>query len=146
MNKGDSIYTKWIPGDDKRGFTLLEIALFIAIAAVGFITIITILSSTAGKSAEAQIRDTMINLAQERMDVVRAAGFDYALNFQNTSENSISDFPYYTRRTRVHYLSENLADSSGTETPFIRIVVTVSHPEQADVTLSAFITSLGQLR
>ena len=120
----------------------MEIALFIAIASIGFLTILTTLTNSASQSLVSQARDTMTHLAQERMDIVRGSGFDFVFDYQNTNETSIDGYSSYTRRTRVFYLNSTLTDSTSTISEHIRITISISHPEYSTVNLSSIITSL----
>jgi|GEM_PF-3306196 len=129
-----------------KGFSLAEIALFIAIVSIAFVTIISIFSNKTEQTSDSLVRDTMTGLAQEGMDIARARKWNNVFSLQNTIEDPVSGYDGYSRKTRVFYTTSNLTDSTSAETRFIRVIVTVYHAESAPISISSLMTPMDGVR
>ena len=118
-----------------RGFSLVEVALFIAIAGIAFVTIIIIFSNISEQSVDGHIRTVMTSLATERMEYMRSIDFENCIGQDGVVESDIPSFSGYTRETSVSYLDEDLLEDIG-PTDYVRIKVTVTHPEHLAVVIN----------
>lgn len=89
----------------KKGFTLLEALIAVAICAVGLFAVIAVLSLAIGGAVDSENSLTALLLAQKRLEEIR--NLDYATGIVNEPRAAVSGFTGFERQVAV---SEPLTD------------------------------------
>lgn len=75
---------------DQRGFTLIELIIFIIVVSVAIVGLATLFSITAGKSADPQLRKQALALAEGMLEEVQLARFTFCDGLDPVAETATS--------------------------------------------------------
>ncbi|MFH1829275.1 MAG: type II secretion system protein [Pseudomonadota bacterium] len=110
---------------NKRGFSIIELVLVIAIVGIAFGGLSVVLSNTTKSNIDLDLANTAIFLAREKMSETMAKDFASIVAVPNT--NFGGDFNSYNYQINVDYVdSSDLNTAVVGPTSYKRIVVTVS--------------------
>ncbi len=118
-----------MPGDARRGMTLIEIMIALAILATVLLGMGQFAFNFSRVERQAEARTIAVNLAQQRLAVIRSSPnySGLAANFAGT-ETSITGFPGYQRLTSVVHTGGPLPIYTN---DYTTVTVTVTAPTLA---------------
>jgi prepilin-type N-terminal cleavage/methylation domain-containing protein len=110
----------------RRGMTLVEVIMSLTILGGVMLSLGAYTARLSRSSSVANISETAIQLAGDRMDSVRAAPRYAAIeSLYVATENSVAGFPAFTRRTMVRHIGGEVSDTID----YRIVTVIVTHPE-----------------
>jgi prepilin-type N-terminal cleavage/methylation domain-containing protein len=137
----------------RRGFTLVEVAIAIMIVAVGVLAVQGLVSSSTMvtlKTNELQTANTLAQSLHERCigidrpALLALAGTSFSPPIDNQG-NAISTLPNFSQQIDVGYVDpQSITGTSPEETSLLRVSVTVSRNGQPVLTSSRLIATTKQ--
>jgi prepilin-type N-terminal cleavage/methylation domain-containing protein len=85
----------------KRGFTLIEIMVAVALIVIGITAVVKTMSTALLASSVIDIQATALSLAQEKMQEIKNASTYAAVDGYATAAVSVTGFTAYTREVLV---------------------------------------------
>lgn len=122
---------------NNKGFTLIEIALFIVLTGILMATIMTPFLTSVMRSGRPEIVASAVFLARERMEQFQTVAYSTIAN--ETRAALTGNYSAFERQVTVTLVDANLA-VSGSDVGYKQVVVTVYHNELPAAGIS--ITSL----
>lgn len=150
-----------ISGGDNKGFTLIEMIMFIVIVSIGLTVLVRVFSQSVGQSVDPAMRIKALEKGQAIMDDILARKFDEntptggvpacdstdgvacAGISADSDYDDVGDYNGYTDNSEPSFSASVTVVSAGSElgitnTDARRITVVVNMPDGNDVTLSAY--------
>ena len=128
-----------------RGFSLLEVALFIAIVSIGFASVINVMTGISSHSGDAMLRDAMTNALQQKMDEIRSAGYFSAPSYHEQNHIIHTGSFDIECNCSVVYLTQDLSDTSLSDQRVLQVDVAVEHPDYGTLNMLAVMTPLDNV-
>lgn len=138
---------------DRRGFTLIEVAVAIVVVAVGVVAVQALVASTTVVTAvnnELQTSTMLGNAMQERclglgrVELIALNNKSYSPPLDSQAQ-PLAELPDYTQRVGVAYVAPRaLSVDSPDPTDLLRVTVTVSHHGRDVQTSSRLIATTKQ--
>ena len=139
-----------------NGFSLIETIIVIVIIGIAAIGVLSVFITGMKGAADPLITIQVIELAQEKMDIVigdrqnTARGYNYATNPANyTAENPVTGFTNFNRSVAIACVTTADFNAAGSApapscvgvTNYARVTVTVTHSAIGSVTAVTLVTN-----
>jgi len=117
----------------KSGLTLIEVLLAMSILTIGILAVIQLFPLGLNMSRLNKNETIAINLAQAKMEEIRANSYDDIINEDKNRISTNPDNPYYNfkRQTEVTFVNENL-ETVESDSGLKKITVSIYWPEQGE--------------
>ena len=138
-------FTPPFPGcneKERAGFTLIEVIIATTIFAVGIVSLFPLFSGSIAMLADMRSRNTMSQLAQEKITTIEAGGFqEVPANISKTSfPNPHSDYSYQISWNPIVY---DVASAS--DIVLYQVTLTMYWPSRSGEKTDTFITYLSRM-
>jgi len=120
--------------EDKLGYTLVEIILAIAILGLVLVPILMFMTNSSGIITHADIRETAILIAQQRIETLKSEGYDAISIGTSSYKFGDVDFPDYDEKRYPDFKISQ--DVNLTTNSLKKIEITVSW-NQKDIVLKS---------